>query len=131
MVVAFGAVWWIEKESGQPLIAAPRAPSAQERQQAEAAWAWFGAHTPTSVQDHAALLQALLAARQLGLLDEAAFEARMAAALQALGRQPVAAAQALGNMADPEPAEPISEAARQALALQQLAATHGVLQPVR
>jgi hypothetical protein len=142
ILVSFGAVWWIEKETGKELIAksqesaaagtaagaappaaaaasaartslpastdipaipAPRALTDQERQWAKTAWAFFERNTdattglPGSVENYAgatmwdigSYLLALLSARELELLDAAAFDARMARALDSLGRIPL------------------------------------------
>ncbi|MBA2964416.1 MULTISPECIES: DUF3131 domain-containing protein [Ramlibacter] len=130
ILVAFGSVWWIERESGKELIArrpgapvqaapapavlpaspdlpaalpAPRALTEQEKQWARTAWTYFERNTDpatglassvegfpsTSLWDTASSLLALLAARDLGLVDQKAFDARMARALDALGRLPL------------------------------------------
>lgn len=128
IVVSFGAVWWIEKETGRELIEkqaspnataaaraalpasadlpagpTPRALTEQEMRWAGAAWAWFERNTDaatgltpsvegfggTTMWDSASTLMALLSARRLGVLDEAAFDKRMVAALASLGRMPL------------------------------------------
>jgi hypothetical protein len=132
ILVAFGAVWWIERESGKELIAkeqgattraapaaglaalpaspdlpaalpAPRALTDQERQWARTAWTYFERNTDpatglvgavegfpsTSLWDTASSLLALLAARELEVIDQKAFDTRMARALDSLGKLPL------------------------------------------
>ncbi|HZY20260.1 MAG TPA: DUF3131 domain-containing protein [Ramlibacter sp.] len=126
--IAFGAVWWIERESGRELIArqataprpaaarqalpaspdlpgapTPRPLTAQEQQWARLAWTYFERNTDpgtglvaaveglpsASLWDTASFLLALLAARDLELVDGRSFDARLAAALASLGRMPL------------------------------------------
>jgi hypothetical protein len=130
IVLAFGAVWWIERESGRELIArqrgdsaqaapaavalpastdlpasvpAPRALTGQEKQWARTAWTYFEKNTDpatglassvegfpsTSLWDSASSLLALLAARDLDVIDQKAFDTRMARALDSLGKLPL------------------------------------------
>ncbi|HYF16844.1 MAG TPA: DUF3131 domain-containing protein [Ramlibacter sp.] len=133
VLVAFGAVWWIERQTGRELIErqnapataaaaaaptgrpaitasadraalpAPRALTDQERQWARLAWSYFERNTdartglagsveafPSSTMwDTASYLLAVLAARDLQLIEEAAFDQRMAAALASLERLPL------------------------------------------
>ncbi len=132
IVVSFGAVWFIERETGRELIArqeagraagagpaalaelprspdlpqdepAPRPLTATERQWAATAWAYFERNTQpdtglvgavdgfpsATMWDTASYLLALIAARDLGIVDAAAFDARMARALAALERMPL------------------------------------------
>ncbi|MGE4239239.1 DUF3131 domain-containing protein [Ramlibacter sp.] len=127
IVCAFAAVWWIERNSGKQLIAsgpvlaaspdlpaepAPRALTERERQWARIAWAYFeknaNAQTglvnsvdnfgSTTMWDAASSLMALLAARDLALVDAVAFDARLSLALQSLARIPLYA-NALPNKA--------------------------------
>ena len=134
IVVAFGAVWWIEQESGKELIArskpatsapaknrvalpasadlpqqlpAPRELTAQEREWARTAWTYFERNTDprtgltasvesfpsTTLWDASSSLLALLSARELGLVTQAAFDERMARALGSLGKLPLFADQ--------------------------------------
>lgn len=127
IVVSFGAVWWIERESGRELIARPgniaparatdllatspdlpatpaaRPLTAQERQWALVAWAYFERNTDprtglvaavegfpsATLWDTASLLLALISARDLGLVDQVGFDTRVARALDALARLPL------------------------------------------
>ena len=124
IVVAFGAVAWIEKESGKPLVApaaataardplpasadlpalpGPRALSAQEKAWAATAWAYFDRQTDAqtglagavagfpsaSLWDMASGLLATIAARELEVIDEAAFDDRMRRALASLAKLPL------------------------------------------
>lgn len=131
VLVAFGSVWWIERETGRTLIARqtadgtpasagpaaiafsaglpaqpePRALTQQEREWARIAWKYFENNTdPTtglagsvdgfagaSMWDTASYLAALIAVRELGLLDEKAFDERLAKALGSLARLPLVA----------------------------------------
>lgn len=128
LACAFGAVWWIERQSGRELIErappaapaaaaplalkasadlpappAPRALTPQEQAWARAAWQYFERNTDAgtgltgsvegfsggTLWDMASSLLALLAARELQLLDANAFDARMALALASLARLPL------------------------------------------
>lgn len=127
IVVAFGSVWWIERQTGKELIAregpapsaparralpaspdlpaipAPRPLTAQERQWARLAWSYFEHNTDagtglvsavqgfpsTSLWDSGSSLLALLAARDLDLVDEKEFDRRLALALASLARLPL------------------------------------------
>lgn len=124
---AFGAVWWIEKESGKELIAregsasagtpalslpvsrdlpadpAPRPLTAQEKQWASTAWAYFEQNVDpqtglvhsvagfpsATMWDTASYLLALISAEKLGLIDKRGFDIRMAKALVSLERIPL------------------------------------------
>lgn len=128
---AFGAVWWIERQTGRELIArqatpAPgqRAPTgadplqpspgipaepatrpltAQEKQWARVAWAYFENNTDpqtglvhavdgfpsATLWDTASYLLALIAARDLELIEKRSFDIRMAKALVSLERMPL------------------------------------------
>lgn len=89
LCVAFGAVWWIERESGKPLIAEGMV----DRRAAGGAWARLAPRDPASgsVGDVAAMLDALVAARELGLVTPAEFESRLQRAQAALANAPRAA----------------------------------------
>lgn len=129
IVVAFGSVWWIERQTGKELIAreappataattarpvlaaspdlaaipAPHALSAQEMQWARLAWSYFEHNTDpatglvsavqgfpsTSLWDSGSSLLALLAARDLDIVDEKEFDRRLDLALASLGRLPL------------------------------------------
>lgn len=126
ILVAFGSVWWIERETGKELIArtapppaaarkavpaspdlpaipTPRALTAQETQWARLAWSYFEHNTDpatglvsavqgfpsTSLWDGGSSLLALLAARDLALVDEAEFDRRLALALASLAKLPL------------------------------------------
>ncbi|WP_427913075.1 DUF3131 domain-containing protein [Ramlibacter sp. MMS24-I3-19] len=127
IVVAFGSVWWIERQTGKELIArqgpapaaaakrelpaspdrpaipAPRPLTAQEQQWARVAWSYFEHNTDqasglvsavqgfpsTSLWDSGSSLLALLAARDLALIDEPEFDRRLALALASLARLPL------------------------------------------
>ena len=127
--VSFGAVWWIERESGKELIArqgaaavaapvrvselpaspdlpavpAPHPLTDPEKQWARIAWTYFEKNTDattglaasvegfpsTTLWDTASYLLALVAARDLDLIDQAACDARMGRALESLGKLPL------------------------------------------
>ncbi len=132
ILVSFGAVWWIERESGKELIdrqspapAATGAPAGravalpaspdlpaerpprpltpQERQWAQLAWAYFERNTDAAtglvpsvegfpaatLWDMASSLLALLAARDLGLIEQPAFDQRLGRALASLAKLPL------------------------------------------
>ena len=126
IVVAFGSVLWIERESGKELIAKAAGPGAtapaqlqaspdlppppaarplteEERRWAQAAWAYFERNTETAtglahsvagfpattLWDSGSYLMALLAARQLDLVDAGAFDARLSLALGSLAKLPL------------------------------------------
>jgi hypothetical protein len=125
---AFGAVWWIEKETGKELIArqaaapgagqgaaalvaspdlpadAPqRALTPQEMQWARTAWTYFennldagsglvhsvDGYPSATLWDSASYLLALLAARDLGIIEKRTFDIRMSKALVSLERLPL------------------------------------------
>lgn len=124
---AFGAVWWIERESGRELIdrraaaaatgpapllrpspgipdaPAPRALTPQEREWARLAWSYFEANIDgqtglagsvagfpgTTMWDTASTLLALVAARDLDLIEKREFDIRVAKALVSLERMPL------------------------------------------
>lgn len=127
IVVAFGSVWWIERQTGKELIARevpapaaavrrdlpasadlpaippPRALSAQELQWARLAWSYFEHNTDpatglasavrgfpsASLWDSGSALLALLAARDLDIVDGKEFDRRMGLALASLARLPL------------------------------------------
>ncbi|MGZ5179973.1 MAG: DUF3131 domain-containing protein [Ramlibacter sp.] len=128
IVVAFGAVWWIERQTGLelvdrqaparqaaaraaalpaspdlPALPGPRPLTEREQQWARLAWSYFEHNTDArtglvsavqgfpsaSLWDTASSLMALLAARDLGLVDQNAFDQRMARALDSLGKLPL------------------------------------------
>lgn len=103
LLVAFGAVWWIEQATrleatakaapaeGRPRADLPPPPTPrellpQERQAAAEAWAWFERNDarPATAWDAGSKLIALLAARRLGLVTESAFDQRVARVLASL-----------------------------------------------
>jgi hypothetical protein len=129
---AFGAVWWIERQTGQELIAkqaptapsgakasaaadplqpstgipaepAPRALTEQEKQWARIAWTYFENNTDpetglvhsvegfpsATLWDTSSYLLALIAARDLDLIEKRSFDIRMAKALVSLERMPL------------------------------------------
>jgi hypothetical protein len=127
---AFGSVWWIERESGRELIAAPsqpqparaaapvpqlspsrgipaepvpRALTPQEQQWAVIAWSYFQRNLDpqtglvrsvdgfpaATMWDTGSYLLALLAARDLDVIDAREFDLRMAKALVSLEQLPL------------------------------------------
>jgi hypothetical protein len=128
---AFGAVWWIERQTGKELIArqsapgqvqrgqpgadplqpsegipaepAPRPLTEQEMQWARIAWTYFENNTDmetglvhsvdgfasATLWDTSSYLLALIAARDLDLIEKRSFDIRMAKALVSLERLPL------------------------------------------
>ncbi|WP_455733376.1 DUF3131 domain-containing protein, partial [Burkholderia stabilis] len=86
-----------------PVLPGPRALTDEERAWARTAWHYFVANTQAStglvnsvdgfpsstMWDTASYLLALISAERLGLIDEAEFDRRMSAALDALARMPL------------------------------------------
>jgi len=93
IVCAFGAVAWIEKESGKPLIA-------QDRDAARDAWRAVDRATmvPDAVScTEGSYLMALVSAQRLGVLSTRDFDDHMSETLSWLARSPVVPIDALGH----------------------------------